>query len=553
MINYLIGGAAALLDMGVGTCTCARADVAARTPKGPPAAPAVVGMSMEWSGANVLLRSPGFVQMLSNLADADSSGAGPLRIGGNSADTTWWDPNGTKPFDTSCAASYSGQVCVKYAVGPSDIDLHCAAAASVNSSVVYDVSMMQNATAAWAVEEVRGIVAAATAAVKSDRIEAFEVGNEPDLFLENGIRSPESRPEDWVKEQLGIYLPAIGRELHRSGLGAAGRDGAPAKWLQAGTFCCKKLFYAALPERMRALRASGALKSWSQHAYGLSQPKGGPGPPLAELLGEGAMASRIGEFVAPVARAAAETRVPFVVGETNSINMGGERGVSDTAASALWASDWIARLVALGAQRINFHGSQNAPYSWINGWRDGTTGKEPVVTPLYYAMLVMARTLRGGAVPVGVTNRSRVTNASSAVVSHAWVLQDGRRVAIVYKAVNDTKPTHGRYTWTDPRLMPQALGAGAVTAARAVPSGHKRTHMGITGWQRDLRRNTDGRAVGTFTPQQVARGTDGSYSFEDLREAWLCWRSVKKVEPNYRMRSLWRVGCRTWLRAVQRR
>lgn len=493
-------------------------DVAARTPKGPPAAPAVVGMSMEWSGANVLLRSPGFVQMLSNLADADSSGAGPpLRIGGNSADTTWWDPNGTKPFDTSCPASYSGQVCVKYAVGPSDIDLHTAAAASVNSSVVYDVSMMQNATAAWAVEEVRGIVAAATAAVKSDRIEAFEVGNEPDLFLENGIRSPEYKPEDWVKEQLGIYLPAIGRELHRSGLGAAGRDGAPAKWLQAGTFCCKKLFYAALPERMRALRASGALKSWSQHAYGLSQPKGGPGPPLAELLGEGAMASRIGEFVAPVARAAAETRVPFVMGETNSINMGGERGVSDTAASALWASDWIARLVALGAQRINFHGSQNAPYSWINGWRDGTTGKEPVVTPLYYAMLVMARTLRGGAVPVGVTNRSRVTNASSAVVSHAWVLQDGSvRVAIVHKAVNDSKPTHVTVYVDGPTAdAAGTLGAGAVTWLRAPsPAATSGLTWGSPDGNVTFDATPDGRAVGTFTPQQVARGTDGSYSFE---------------------------------------
>ena len=91
-------------------------DVAARTPKGPPAAPAVVGMSMEWSGATVLLRSPGFVQMLSN--PLTLTALVPVRRPHwwKLSDTTWWDPNGTKPFDTSCAASYSGQVCVKYAV-----------------------------------------------------------------------------------------------------------------------------------------------------------------------------------------------------------------------------------------------------------------------------------------------------------------------------------------------------------------------------------------------------------------------------------------------------
>ena len=72
--------------------------------------------------------------------------------------------------------------------------------------------------------------------------------------------------------------------------------------------------------------------------------------------------------------AAQSAGVPFVISEGNTASCGGQAGVSDTLASALWSLDFLPTLSKAGAVRMNFHGGPAGPYPPIafqkNGERD---------------------------------------------------------------------------------------------------------------------------------------------------------------------------------------
>ena len=461
-------------------------------------------------GAPLLLPLAGFVQLLRNMAQADGSGAGPnVRVGGNSAELNWWDPTGERDKSTSCAASYSGEVCVKYAAKPADMEaaVRAVAADGVNGTLIYGLTMLQNSSAVWASELATGILKAARATAatgnsSSWRIDAFEIGNEPDLYFENGIRAPTYSPDDWMAELRESYLPAI-REV------ISGGGDSASHFMQSGTFCCKENFYAKMDAIVAALRDEGSLKTWSQHGYGLStsaslQP--------ADLLADKAISDRIEKYIRPSADAAKKAGVPFVIGETNSINMGGLRGVSDTAASALWAADWVAHLIELGARRVNFHGSSSSAYSWMDGFETLASGEQvPIVAPLYYGMLAMARTLRGGAAPIEVQTLRK--DATTAVATHAYVTASSDvRVLVINK---DTEAK------SEPARISVQVDADGVTGdatvvwLRAPSVAAKRgLSWGSPAGTITFDNSTNAAPRGEFVPQSVARGSAGEYVFE---------------------------------------
>ena len=169
----------------------------------------------------------------------------------------------------------------------------------------------------------------------------YEIGNEPDLYFENGVRAPTYGPDLFLHEFRSLYLPAVRR--------ASGRN-ASLPLIQGGTLCCKPSFMSRLPEIIGSMGGARVLTTWSQHGYGLAQPKRGqPGarPTLWALLENTAVTDRIEQDIRPSAVAAHANGVTFVVGETNSISASGEPGVSDTQAAALWGVDWICRLIQI--------------------------------------------------------------------------------------------------------------------------------------------------------------------------------------------------------------
>lgn len=335
-----------------------------------PIAPNFASFSMEWSRVKDTTSAESFPNLLQNLKQSGPEAPGPnLRIGGNSADLTWWDPTGTRNKSESCKASYSGDTCIKNGLTADDIRAAQAAAKALNGSLTLDLVMLQNASASWAAEEAQAF----KETINWSFVESVEIGNEQDLFSENGFRSPSYSPDDYARE-LDMYREALAPLLPSE------------KFVQGGTFCCKSQFEDA--QAAIAQNRTSWLKTWSFHRYPTSTCNGrnsSIGDLMSNLASDG-QAKRVKDTAEQINGMG----VPFVIGEGNSASCGGQKGLSDTMTSALWSIDFLFALASVNVSRMNFHGGGSGPYTWF-GEPSGPGGCGPDVRPLFYGMYAFAR------------------------------------------------------------------------------------------------------------------------------------------------------------------
>lgn len=212
--------------------------------------------------------------------------------------------------------------------------------------------------------------ARAVASTAGDRLLAFEIGNEPDLFVHEGHRQRYSY-DDYLKEYRR-YKTAIHAALPHAAF--AGPDAAvTTDWVER--------FAADEGHDLRLL---------THHYYREGQsPRSTmdkllqPDPKLAAMLERMRAASR-------------SAQVPYRICETNSFSGGGRPGVSDTFAAALWALDYLCVLAWHGAAGVNMETGVNqldfiSSYSPI---ADDERGHY-TAAPEYYGMLAFAEGCRG--------------------------------------------------------------------------------------------------------------------------------------------------------------
>ena len=350
---------------------------------------------------NTFRKATTFVNLLSWLRDP-LTGKGPnLRIGGDSADLSWWW-NVTNARDNQdktcrCCASYNAKRCVSNNLTTSLIrTLQEDIAIPLNSTLVFDVSMLQNASANWAVQEIIGIFQALSSSSSEPAfpkvLEGIEIGNEADMY-DRGLRSPNYTVEDYLRE-LDMYMRTIFQNPTIQNWLQQHRPGEhPFQIVRAGGFAYKWEFLNRTADMLQHYKQF--LYSWSDHHYPTlaCNISGRPDPTIADLLSEAsshAYATHIAPRVAFVTQPDTfnPDGVAFHLGETNSAACSGMLGVSNTMASALWALDYMFELAQVGVSRVNFHGGDHAPYSWW--WIDVETGV-PKVQPLYYAMYVWSQ------------------------------------------------------------------------------------------------------------------------------------------------------------------
>jgi len=320
-----------------------------------------VGISLEWGSVEAIAGHPTFPKLMRHLTSTPG-GKGPnLRVGGNSADETWWNPTGERDKHSSCSASYSGQFCIVNDMKVSTLQAIREGTQALNGSVVIDLVMLQNLTASWAVEEAQ----ATKDNIGWEWVDSFEIGNENDLFPQNGARSPSWNATQYEKE-FSMYLDALAGVLPTK------------KFIQGGTLCCEDKFLSFQPAMLKEW--SSQLKSWSFHRYPTST-CGGKTVTAQEVLSDSSTDGQA-NMVREWAQLAQQLGIPFHIGESNSASCGGQRGVSDTLAAALWSLDYMFAMAAVNISRINFHGGGTGPYSWFNLRADGS----PQVFPLFYGM-----------------------------------------------------------------------------------------------------------------------------------------------------------------------
>lgn len=397
-----------------------RADPGAR---GVPIPRSFVGLSMEYFGfARVAGARAGATPdpLLARLVGGLASGGGPplLRIGGRSSDESWWDP-----------ARRRAPAGVNFAITPRWLARLDEVVRVSGAHVLLGLNLAIRrpaAAAAWA--------RAAAGRLPARALVGFEIGNEPDLYGHvawYGVRVRRGPAHAARAAAVRRYARTAGygpRRFTREFLryAAAVRRAVPGARFTGPGYSTPR-WMPGLPAFLRATRRT--LVAASFHRYPLrtcfSPPLAATIPHLLEASASDGLAASVAPYVAQ-ARAHG---LPFWITELNSVACGGRRGVSDTFASALWATDTLLALAHAGVARVEVHvrpGAAYAPFALSE--RQGRWVAR--VAPLYAALRLFAELAPAGTrvAPLQVASRFRIV---------AWRLVDplGRqRVVLIDEA-----------------------------------------------------------------------------------------------------------------------
>ena len=343
--------------------------------------PGFVGLSYETS----LLASPlGFLSAGNHALVALIQGLGAqglIRIGGSSSEFAQWQPTPgplTRPM--------------RYSLTPAHIERLATLLDATGWRVVYGLNL-GNGSADAAADE-----AAYVARRLGERLAAFQIGNEPDLYERAGLRPSGYGVSDYIGEWKH-YAQAI--RARAGDVPFAGPDVAyTAEWIESFARAC-----------------GSEVQFLSDHYY----PIGPPSNPQADIVA--LLRSEIDRY--PRLRSGIERVLgygkPLRITEGNSCWDGGKSGVSDTMAAALWGANTLFDCAHDGASGFCFHGGPDAIYTPIA--RDS---RGIIARPLYYGMRLFAAA--GG----GRFMETHIDSLNRGLRAHALQSADGgMRLAIL--------------------------------------------------------------------------------------------------------------------------
>lgn len=289
-----------------------------RSDPGPPVPQRFLGLSFEMAALPQLARYAGQGDLVKLLR---SLGPGVLRFGGITADQNvgWTDPSTPKP----AWASSTIDAAELRAIGT--------LARRSGWQVLLTVGMAHYEPGAAARE-----VAAAHSAL-GPYLAAVEIGNEPDAYGRHGFRELPWLAQGY-EEEVGDYRAAI--QAITPGVPLAGPDvsgsGAFLEWGEEEAFSQQP-----------------ALLTGHHYPLGCAQTP----PPSIEALLSTATRGRESQSLDTYMTIARAHRLPLRIDETNTVSCGGVPGISDTFASALWATGYIVQAMDAGTAGVNLQGN----------------------------------------------------------------------------------------------------------------------------------------------------------------------------------------------------
>jgi hypothetical protein len=363
-----------------------------------------------------------------------SLGSGVLRLGGVTADTlAAWSP-GTTPLPHWARTR----------ITPADLAAIARLARATGWRVLLTVNLghYDPQSAAAEVRAARSMLGGALAGV--------ELGNEPDSFVAQSLRGP-----GWgfaqYRPQVAAYRSAI--RAVAPDVALAGPDAVNAR--------------SGLPW-VRAEAASVRPALLTDHYYPLGRCSREV-PLIGDLLGAGV---RRDETLALARMRSVSQRsgIPLRVDETNNVACGGQAGVSNTFAAALWALDFIMRAMGAGVAGVNFHGNPANPSGYAplaaasaRALVDGHLSAQPEFYALLLARRVIGDRFTRTVSPPGLTGS--VTTLSRP--------GGGRDVVIV----NEAAPGRGPYVARFP-APPHFAGGTVLRLLAPAPSAQSGVRLG---------------------------------------------------------------------------
>jgi hypothetical protein len=260
-----------------------------------------------------------------------------------------------------------------------------------------------------AVEEARAVANA-----MGDRLLAFQIGNEPDLFKNAGHRTGTYDYAAWHAEYRR-FKSAIRATLPHVFFAGPDIAGGRVDWMQS---------FARVE--------GGDIVLLTAHHYIAGQAD--PGSTIELMLQEGKNYEAV---LAKFRSIADDAHLPYRLCETASFSGGGKSGISSSFAAALWALDYLFVLASYGCSGVNLETGVNH-LGWISHYTpisDDLAGHYGAA-PEYYGLLAFAQAARGEQIAVscdtgGVNLTAYATRQNSRAMTLAVINKDLRQDAAV--------------------------------------------------------------------------------------------------------------------------
>jgi hypothetical protein len=303
-----------------------------------------------------------------------------------------------------------------------------------------------------------------------NRIAAFELGNEPDLYAglpwytKNGQGVP-GRGPGWGYPTLNQDYASVASVL----------TSAPLAGPSIGTL-------GWMPDLSAFLAAVPRIRLVSLHRYpmqGCTVPPSSPSyPSIPHMLADAASQGQA-QDLAPYVLIAHARGLPVRNDEMNTVACGNVRGVAETFASALWAMDASFQMASVGVDGINIHTAAGYTDQLFAFTHSGSRWRG-MVAPEFYGLLMFAQAVPRGARLLPVTGATSTLRAWSTRAPNGRV-----RVLLIN---DDTAHSQS--------ITLQVAGGGAAKVQQLKASGARATrHITLAG-QSFARNTTTGRLTG---------------------------------------------------------
>jgi hypothetical protein len=412
----------------------------------------------EYAGRDPSAINPLLVRLIENLSPGERP---ELRIGGDSTDRAWWPAPGVRKPHGAYIRLNADWGAVAGAL-----------ARATDARVMLGIDLEADSGVPARAEATRLV-----AAIGRPRVQALELGNEPELYgaftwyHRHGQKLP-GRPPGWNFDDYLRDYSMVARSLPRVPL--AGPAAGSRKWLgYVGRF----------------IAAEPRVRIVTLHRYPLQRCYVRPGsrvyPTIAHLLTPWSTTGLADSVAKDVALAHAHG-LQIRIDEVNTISCGRAPAVDESFASALWVVQTLFAFAHTGADGVNIHTYAGSPYALFK-FHDRRGVWSAVVYPEYYGMRLFAQAAPAGSRLLSITGAHRagvqawatrapggrvrvvLIDARSRARSLAVRVPGGGASATVERLLAPSLRARSRVT-----LGGQSFSATSAAAVRSRPAGIER-------------------------------------------------------------------------------
>jgi Glycosyl hydrolase family 79 C-terminal beta domain len=238
------------------------------------------------------------------------------------------------------------------------------------------------------------IVASADAArvgLKDVDLVSFEIGNEPDLYLQNGFRTGQWGGEEYTTQWLDRATSVYEQVLEPNGISSNFFEPGCTASTIGTTFQISDLVSLGIADTHGS--ANSFISSWNQHDYYYYIGVSTYALTIDRFTDLSTTSTQLRDWETQV-KQAAESGYGYDLREMGVVGPIGYAGITDTFASALWTLNFFLYAAGLNISSVQMHMTDNSNAS---AWQPiPFYGNPPLIRPNYYAFAAMAQLIGRG-------------------------------------------------------------------------------------------------------------------------------------------------------------